>query len=41
MSDVSVWLLRGIEMGWHKAIEVSRNCLVAVEKAVSPKSNYK
>jgi hypothetical protein len=31
-----VWLLKGLKLGWDKAIEVSRDCLVEVKKAVAP-----
>jgi hypothetical protein len=33
---VKVWWLKGVSSGWNKAIEVSRDCLVAVKKAVAP-----
>jgi Protein of unknown function (DUF3987) len=33
---VPVWLLKGLKLGWDKAIEVSRDCLVEVKKAVAP-----
>jgi hypothetical protein len=33
--SVPVWLLRGLELGWHTAMSVSRDCLLLVEKAVS------
>jgi hypothetical protein len=32
---VKVWWLKGVSSGWNKAIEVSRDCLVAVEKALT------
>ncbi len=30
-----VWLLQGLELGWRQALSVSRNCLMAMEKAVT------
>ena len=32
---VPVWLMKGLKLGWNKAIEVSRDCLIAVEKATT------
>jgi hypothetical protein len=34
--SASVWLLKGLKCGWNKAVEVSRDCLLAVEKAIAP-----
>lgn len=34
-SIVPVWLLRAMDLGWQRAIDVSRDCLLLVEKAVS------
>jgi hypothetical protein len=34
--SASVWLLKGLKCGWNKAVEVSRDCLLAVEKAIVP-----
>jgi hypothetical protein len=33
---VPVWLLKGLKLGWDCAVEVSRDCLVEVKKAVAP-----
>jgi hypothetical protein len=33
---VPVWLLKGLSLGWDKAVEVSRDCLVEVKKAIAP-----
>jgi hypothetical protein len=32
---VPVWLIKGLKFGWLRAIEVSRDCLIAVEKAIA------
>jgi hypothetical protein len=36
---VGVWLLRGIELGWRKAVTVSRDLLLEIEKVASDALN--